>query len=220
MGLLAAIYLGSLGVKILLVHPTQTRLDTAARLKILSPAATLIASEDVAERITERNGGYPVDAALICTTRAGAPAALRQAVAVVRDGGCIDLVTNYPEGADAPHDIDPPTLRATRSANVCGSPKGGRYLLADISGRRLAFTGHRGTSHTHLEKALHALRGNAASYMRLITHVLSLHEAAAAIQRLAESESHTVHGLDCIKVAIDMSKRPLPGPPEERACHV
>lgn len=212
-GLLAAIYLSSLGMKILLVHPTRARLDTVARLAILSPLATLVASDDVAGRIKARNDSHLVDAVLICTTRAGAPAALRQAVEIVKHGGCIDLVTNYPENATTPCSMLTPALRAARSANVCGSPKEGRYLFADISGRRIAFTGHRGTSHAHLEKALHSLNGAVASYRRLITHILPLREAAKAIQTLSESNSHRLQGQDCIKLAIDMT---YPSLPEDR----
>ena len=213
-GLLAAIYLRSLGVRVLLVHPTQARLDTVARLTILSPAATLDASGDVAQRITTRNEGHPVDAALICTTRAGAPIALRRAMESVRHGGCIDLVTNYPASTAAPHDIDAPALRAIRSANICGSPKEGSYLFGEVCGRRIAFSSHRGTSHAHLEKALHALSTDATSYTRLITHVLPLRDAASAIQGLSESKSHFVHGVDCIKLAIDMTRSRLQDHPE------
>lgn len=203
-GLLATIYLGGRGVRVLLVHPTHARLETVARLKILSPAAMLVASHNVAKLITARNDGRPVDAALICTTRAGAPSALHQAIETVRHGGCIDLVTNYPENSTVTHGVHSHALRTVRSANVCGSPKEGSYLSVDIGDRRIAFSSHRGTSHAHLKKALYALSHDMARYMRLITHVLPLHEAADAIQGLAESKSHAVHGMDCVKLAIDM----------------
>ena len=219
-GLLATIYLSTLGAKILLVHPTRTRLDTVARLKILNPDATLLAVDDVAERILARNDGHLLDAALICTTRAGAPSALRQAVRVVRQGGCIDLVTNYPEGATVAHDILASAVRAVRSANVCGLPRGGRYLFADISGRRIAFTGHRGTAHSHLKKALRALSGDVDSYIRLITHVLPLRQAAEAIQRLSESKHQGADGLDCIKLVVEMTGTPLPDRPHRVNSHV
>lgn len=209
-GLLATVYLGGFGVRVLLVHPTPERLDTIAQLKILSPDATVVSCNNVVERIRTRNEGHSVDAAVICTTRAGAPSALHQAVECVRPGGCIDLVTNYPEGAVTPYDIDAPALRAVRSANICGSPKEGSYLYWAVSSRRIAFSSHRGTSHAHLKKALQALSRDPASYRRLVTHILPLREAASAIQGLSESRSHLVHGVDCIKLAIDMT-----GP-----CHV
>lgn len=204
-GLLATIFLGSLGVRPLLVHPSQARMDTAGRLNILSPEGMLAASDDVAERLIERNKGHPVDAALICTTRSGGPSALRQAVEVVRHGGCIDLITNYPENAAVPYGIDAGAVRAVRSTNICGSPREGKYVSGDISGRRIALTSHRGTSHAHLQTALRALGSDPGSYMRLITHVLPLREAAGAIQTLSESKSHFVHGMDCIKLVINMA---------------
>lgn len=202
-GLLAVIYLRSLGVRVLLVHPTRTRLDTVASQRNLNPDAIFVASDDVAERI-KACGGSPIDAALICTTRAGAPSALRQAVEIVRDGGCIDLVTNYPEEAGTPLDVDVSTLRCVRAENVCGSPKQGRYLHVRVSGRQIAFTGHRGTSHSHLRTALRSLASNAASYTPLVTHVLPLREAAETIQHLSESNHRFVQGRDCVKLVIDM----------------
>jgi 2-epi-valiolone-7-phosphate 1-reductase len=204
-GLLATIYLGTLGTRVLLVHRTQKRIDTVARLEIPSRVTTLVASDDVVERIAAHNGGRAVDAALICTTRTGAPSALRQAVQVVRDGGCIDLVTNYPENAPAPHDIDASALRAVRSANICGLPKEGSYRFWNIPGRRIAFSSHRGTSHAHLRKAMQALSSEAASYIGLITHVLPLREAAGAIECLAQSTSHVIQSTDCIKLVINMT---------------
>jgi threonine dehydrogenase-like Zn-dependent dehydrogenase len=114
--------------------------------------------------------------------------------------------------------MDASALKAVRSGNICGSPREGQYLSADISGRRIAFASHRGTSHAHLKKAMHALSHNVAAYMKLITHVLPLREAAAAIQGLSESTSHAVHGKDCIKLVIDMSSSAL-GSPERMSRH-
>jgi len=87
-----------------------------------------------------------------------------------------------------------------RSANVCGSPKEGKYLFEE----GIAFTGHRGTAHAHLEKALRALSAAPAAYMRLITHVLPLREAAVAIQKLSESRHDSPDGLDCIKLIVEI----------------
>jgi threonine dehydrogenase-like Zn-dependent dehydrogenase len=167
------------------------------------------ASEDLPQRILARTRGNRVDAALICTTRAGAPAAFRHALAVVRDGGCIDMITNYPQGAAVPIDaLDAEALTAVRAANVCGHPQDGAYLHIEVEGRRLALTGHRGTSSGHLRRAAHELRSQPA-YASLITHVLSLNDAAAAVQKLSHSGERSLHGRDCIKAVIDLtSQRP------------
>lgn len=205
-GILAVTYLKSLGVKTFLIHPDPVRLQTVERLRIASAETTLMATDDVHEQIVDCNGGRPIDIALICTTRFGAPSALRQAIRVMRDGGCIDLVTNYPESQTETPPVSASALRRVRSENVCGLPPEGRYLDAVIAGRRVAFTGHRGTSHAHLRQAMRTLRSDEAAYTRMITHVLPLDDAANAIQTLSESRSHTVLGRDCIKLAIDMSE--------------
>ena len=204
-GILAVTYLKSLGVKTFLIHPDPVRLQTVERLGIAGAETALMATDNVHEQIVAGNDGRPVDAALICTTRIGAPSALRQAIRVVRDGGCIDLVTNYPESETETPSVSASALRKVRAENVCGLPPQGRYWDAMIAGRQVAFTGHRGTSHAHLRQAMSALRRNEAAYTRMITHVLPLDEAADAIQTLSESRSHAVLGRDCIKLAIDMS---------------
>ncbi len=92
-------------------------------------------------------------------------------------------------------------------------------MFADISGRRIALTGHRGTAHAHLKRALRALRGDVASYMRLITHVSPLQEAAEAIQRLSESKRHGVDNLDCVKLVVAMTGASLSEHPHRMSRH-
>lgn len=203
-GLLATIWLRSLGVSTFLIHPDPERLKTAIRLEIANAAAMLTVSDNVAEQILARNSGHPVDAVFICTTRAGAPSALTQAIQIVKHGGCIDLITNYPE-TEVPRDVSAYALRTIRAANVCGIPREGAYLDTAISGRRIAFASHRGTSHAHLQKSVYALSHDVSAYTRIITHVMSLPEAAGAIQALSQSRNHTILGRDCIKLALDMT---------------
>jgi hypothetical protein len=49
------------------------------------------------------------------------------------------------------------------------------------------------------------LRSGAASYAKLITHVLSLRSAADAIPTLAYSAMRELNGRDCIKAVIDLT---------------
>jgi 2-epi-valiolone-7-phosphate 1-reductase len=210
-GLLATQLLSALGVKVFLIHPRPVRLNTAVELKLIHPDETLTVSESLPEQLLARNDGNRLDACLICTTRQGAPLALRHALAVVAGGGCIDLITNYPENGTVPEGLDTESLRAVRAANVCGSPQEGAYLHIEAQGhiegqgRRIAITGHRGTSADHLEKAMRELRSRPASYAKLITHVLSLRSAADAIPTLAHSAQRTLNGRDCIKAVIDLT---------------
>ena len=203
-GLLAAQLLGAMGTRVFLVHPGLDRLRTAVQLQVVSADAPLAVAEDLPAQLLARNGGRRVDAALICTTREGAPLALRHALEIVESGGCIDLITNYPESAAAPEGLVTESIRAVRAANVCGRPTEGSYLYAAVSGRRIALTGHRGTSAEHLNRAMRELGARATAYRRLITHVLSLSSAAVAIPILANSGQRALDGRDCIKAVIDL----------------
>lgn len=204
-GLLATGLLNALGARVFLVHPSRARLDTAIEAKTIDASAALTVSEELPKQLLALNNGGRVDAALICTTRQGAPLALRHALEIVASDGCIDLITNYPEGTPAPHGLHAQSIRAVRAANVCGVPSEGNYLYADVSNRRIALTGHRGTSAAHLNRAMHELRSRAATYGKLITHVLSLHTAAAAIEILANSGERWLDGRDCVKAVIDLT---------------
>ncbi len=206
-GLLIAQYLQDAGSRVLLVHPSQRRLDTAIALKLVEAQSTMLVSDDLPARVLAWNDGKPLDAAVICTSIPGAPVALRQAIEVLRDGACVEMVTNYPPNSEAPEGIDSETIRAVRSANVCGVPPEGVYVPANIAGRRLVFTGHRGTSSAHLLAAAQKLRDNASHYMPLITHVLPLSRAAGPIQALADSRDTLIDGRDCIKAVVDLSDR-------------
>ena len=204
-GLLAAQFLEASGVRVFLVHPSPTRLNTVSSLKLVDMSALLTVSGDLPERLLSENAGRRVDAALICTTRQGAPQALRHALAVVENGGCIDLITNFPENGPAPDGLDTDSVRSVRAANVCGLPREGTYRHTDISGRRIAITGHRGTSADHLNAAMRELSTRASSYRKLITHVLSPNTAATAIAALANSGERTLYGADCVKAVIDLT---------------
>jgi threonine dehydrogenase-like Zn-dependent dehydrogenase len=207
-GLLTVAYLKGMGIKILLVHPSRTRLDAAVALNLVEEAAAITLSEDLSEQIRARNGGADLDAAVICTSMRGAEAALRHAVEVVRSGGCIELVTNYPSSSAAPEGVTTEALRRVRATNVCGMPDRGEYLTADISGRRLTFTGLRGTSGSHLRRAMAVLRNAPSQYTSLITHVLPLQEAAEPIQALSALRSVSIDGRDCIKAVVDLTCSP------------
>jgi threonine dehydrogenase-like Zn-dependent dehydrogenase len=204
-GLLSARYLLGLGVKVLLIHPGPTRLKTAVSLKLIDATSTLGLCENLSEQMLARNEGIRFDAALICTTRRGAAAALAHAVQVVKSGGCIDMMANYPETAVTPTGISPDAIRAVRAANACGVPSAGEYLFLEVAGRRIALTGHRGTSRNHLLRAVQMLRSSTSLYARIITHILSLRDAAKAIESLASSQTRLLEGRDCIKAVIDLT---------------
>lgn len=204
-GLITAIYLREQGARVLLVHPNQARLDLAASLGLLDPTSAMVLCDNSSEQIIAWNGGQRLDAAVICTSMSGASVALRRAVEVVRAGGCIEMVTNYPASSPTPEGITASALRAVRAANLCGVPSNGEYVFAAVSDRRIAFTSHRGTSRKHLTRAMQVLKSNSHRYTALITHVLSLQEAAQAVETLACSREASIKGTNCIKAVIDLT---------------
>ena len=203
-GILAAVFLRTRGVRVFVAHRSPIRLATLARLKLIPENEVFLVSEDLSARVLAEANRCGIDAALICTSRNGASDALRQATQIVRSGGCIDLITNYPEHTPAPLGLSNDALRAVRAANVCGIPKEGAYHQVNLPSGQLTLTGHRGTSADHLKQAMHELRQRGERYVQLITHSLSLSEAAGAIQTLASGE-RSLAGRDCIKAVIDLT---------------
>lgn len=205
LGVLSSLYLGGLGIEILLVHPRMARLNTAISLGVIKPRSAIASGGELARRMVERNGGREFDAALICTTRKGAPEALSVAAQVVKSGGCIDMMANYPEEGAALDGISAEALRSVRAANACGMPAGGEYLTLRLADRCIAITGHRGTAAHQLRRAMQLLASNESPYERIITHTLSIQDAAEAVSRLACSIERTLFGCDCIKAVIDLA---------------
>src|SRR5581483_11760788 len=89
-GLIAAEYLREQGARVLVVHTSQRRLQTAMDIELLDPGCAMVLAEDSSSRILQWNEGQPLDAAVVCTSMAGASRALEHAVAVVKDGACIE----------------------------------------------------------------------------------------------------------------------------------
>jgi 2-epi-valiolone-7-phosphate 1-reductase len=205
-GLIAAEYLRAQGARVLLAHPSQRRLDTAMSLGLLEAGSAMILADDLSERILHWNDAQPLDAALVCTSMAGASVALQHAVEVLRSGACVEMVTNYPLSSATPPGISAQALKAVRAANICGVPEEGAYVHAEISGRRISFTSHRGTSRNHLTLSMRELKRNAQRYTALITHILTMEEAVGTIQTLSNSRSTSINGRDCIKAVVDLTR--------------
>ena len=205
-GLIAAEYLREKGARVLLIHSSQSRLDTAISLGLVETRCAMVVSQNVSRQILDWNDGRPLDAALICTSMAGASTALQHAVEVVRSGACVEMVTNYPLASPTPSGISSQALKTVRAANICGVPAEGSYIHSEISGRRISFTSHRGTSRDHLKSAMRVLRGNARRYTALITHILSIEEAVDTIKALSRSRGVPIDGRDCIKAVVDLTR--------------
>jgi 2-epi-valiolone-7-phosphate 1-reductase len=206
-GLIVAAYFQQMGARVVVIHPSRRRIDTAVDLKLISADCAVVGSDDLAARVVAWNNGRRLDAALICTSVQGSSVALQNAVQMLRSGGCVEMITNYPTGSWAPGGTTAEAIRAVRAANICGNPAPGVYGAAEVDGRRVLFTGHRGTSREHLMAAMRVLRSDSSRYRKLVTHVLPLTDAAMAIQALADSRRTAISSRDCIKAVVDL--RPL-----------
>ncbi|MFQ6327055.1 hypothetical protein ACLMAL_13075 [Nocardia sp. CWNU-33] len=175
--LLVAMLGEDLGYRMQLVHPRRERLRYIGRLGVL-PASTL----------TDRIQPASVDGAVVCLPREATVTAICAATASLCDKGVLDLFGGIPAGLrhQALPGID---LSAVRRANVCGRSSGPDAVqVFPAAGKRVWVTGHRGTSPAHLDQAQQHLLAAPSRFGRVISHVISLEEAALRIPAMARGE--------------------------------
>jgi len=199
-GLLYAIHARAAGAKrVVLIHPSPTRLAWAVAAGIVGAADAVLADA------TGPPVGVDADVVYLCTPRAGAVAGLRTALAVVRDGGCVDLVAGLPDGASAPAawaGVDP---NEVRRRNVCGVTTGESSVAVRAGpGQTARITGHRGTAAAHLIAAMRVLASDPGAFRRLVTHVVPLGpDAAELVGRMSRGEP-PADGGERVKVVIEI----------------
>jgi len=175
--LLMAMLGEDLGHRIRLIHPRRERREFLTGLGVLGAAEVT----DSAPRDT-------ADAAVICLPREAAHHAIAQATTALTSDGILDLFGGIPSGAPYPA-IPHLELAAIRRSNACGQSHGPTHVDAITdSGKRLRITGHRGTSAAHLHTAQQHLTDEPGRYGKLVTQVISLHEAALWIPAMARRD--------------------------------
>ncbi|MGW5314715.1 hypothetical protein [Nocardia thailandica] len=189
--LLVAMLGEDLGYRMQLVHPRRERLRYIEQLGVL-PASTL----------TNRIPPASVHGALVCLPREATVTAIRAATASLVDKGMLDLFGGIPAGLRHPAlpGID---LSAVRRANVCGRSSGyDSVQVFPTAGKRVWVTGHRGTSPAHLVRAQQHLLAAPTRFGRLISHVISLEEAASRMPAMARGERPFG---EHVKVVVDLT---------------
>ncbi|MFF2085407.1 hypothetical protein ACFVVM_16660 [Nocardia sp. NPDC058176] len=189
--LLVAMLGEDLGYRMQLVHPRRGRLDYLDQLGVL-PDSTL----------TQRIQPASVHGALVCLPREATVTAINAATASLTDTGVLDLFGGIPAGLRHPAlpGID---LSAVRRANVCGRSSGyDSVQVFPSAGKRIWVTGHRGTSPAHLDRAQQHLLAAPHRFGTLISHVISLEEAASRIPAMARGERPVG---EHVKVVVDLT---------------
>ena len=144
-----------------------------------------------------------VDVVYTCVPRDGARLALDIAGRVVRDGGCVDVIGGLSETEEWPPQ-GVLRLADLRRRNVCGIPPRGALVWAQLSdGKRVAATGHRGTSGDHLHAAMDLIGRSSDFLSRLITHVIAFDDAPRVLESLRDAPG-VVDGRLSAKVVIDV----------------
>jgi L-iditol 2-dehydrogenase len=203
-GLLVAIYARSRGCgEVLLVGNCRSRLEWAITRGIVRPDEALLTGSDLPAHIKARTDGQGVDAAYLCTTRRSAVDALRQALSVVREGGCLDLFGGFSDGDEVP-ELPGVALNAVRRANTCGLPEEGvAFAKKTSAGKSVWLTGHRGASGVHMEAASELLGESPRKYARVVSHLASLPALPGILETMGPSRKRRIADGEAAKVVID-----------------
>ncbi len=140
--------------------------------------------------------------AIIATPRTGTIDCLNHAVKCIAFNGHIDILGGLPDKAYLPSlpGID---LIRLRNANCSGFPAGGVFEKTIYKENKpLVLCGHRGVSNTHLLQAITELATNKTIYAKLISHIVSLNEAANFMQHICQQGRRQINGQRVMKMAI------------------
>lgn len=188
---------------IIFVHHRQEGLDWSIKHKIHGDIDLLF--EQLPNSSDRLKNFTAPSSALIATPRTASLACLSHAVNQVAPDACIDLIGGLPDNARLASlpDVD---LNSIRSANRSGTPEPAiRIKLISHDSKRLSLCGHRGVANRHLQQAMHHLAVNGRHYAKLITHQLSLQNAAMFMRHLSQHGSRQIDGERVIKLGIHIN---------------
>jgi threonine dehydrogenase-like Zn-dependent dehydrogenase len=151
---------------------------------------------------TAAPGSVPeLDAAFLCTDRAGAERALGEAAATLREDAVAVLVSAVPDGlrSSAFPAVD---LNGVRRRNVNGETGGGHVEALSGEGRRVRLVGHRGTSRRQLLRAMDIIDRDRAFFGALTTHVVDPGAAVGLIADRCARRQQDPEGAELVKIVI------------------
>jgi threonine dehydrogenase-like Zn-dependent dehydrogenase len=203
-GLLNALYARGQGCsEIFLIDTSSARLDWAVKRGIVEESHALLNSPQLVEMLLERTPEQGIDAAYLCTPRSATRSVLKQALRFVREEGGISLTA----GADSSEELSELPgidVNKIRQANICGLGQEVKTCVTS-QGKKLWLTGHSGASASHLQQAMRILLKEAATYARVISHLVSYHAAPRVFEYLLAAEQQSIAGAPGIKVIVDFT---------------
>jgi threonine dehydrogenase-like Zn-dependent dehydrogenase len=161
--------------------------------------------DDLGAGLTLAMQDRPV-AALIATPRSATLACLEHAVTHVANNGVIDLLGGVPSGSRLSSLPELGDIGEIRTHNCGGFPEPGHFTAVTTSEQKpLMLYGHRGVSNARLVEATQVLKQNPSVFSRLVTHLLTLPQAAELMQQIAWCGEREIDGERFMKVGIEIS---------------
>lgn len=191
--------------QIMVLLNSERRAAWATARGILKHHECIVNARSPAAWLLDRTHGRGVDVLYICTPRPASVQMLSETIGGVADNGVISLAGGISDGDSIP-ELPGLDLNSARRANVCGtSHNGGALRCTTQFGKGVWVTGHRGTSLSHLRRSMDLLEVNYRHFGRIISHVMSLPHACSYFRQLANSNSRTIDGDECVKVIVDIT---------------
>jgi|GEM_PF-672417 threonine dehydrogenase-like Zn-dependent dehydrogenase len=151
--------------------------------------------------------------ALIATPRTSTLKCLAHAVDCIMPHGCIDILGGVANEARL-ENLPGIDLAGLRAANCGGLPVQGVVTeTVTMQHKPVLLCGHRGVSNEHLLQSVSELIRHGASYRKLISHLLDLHEAAIFMHQLFQQRERHINGRRVMKLGIRIN------PTNERRYH-
>jgi len=200
--LVAKRYLG-VWTRVVMVHHSSAGLRWSERQRLHFDRHVLF--DDLGAGLTLAMQDRPV-AALLATPRSATLACLEHAVNQVASHGVIDLVGGLPDDARLSSLPGLPNIAQVRARNCAGLPLEGAFTeVITHTGKPLVLYGHRGVASEKLLSASRLLAQNPRTFSPLVTHLLTLDQAAELMQRTAWYGEREIDGERFLKVGIDIS---------------
>ncbi|WP_158259843.1 alcohol dehydrogenase catalytic domain-containing protein [Phyllobacterium phragmitis] len=199
----AAVELLGVTTRIVHMHHTKRGMDWSSNHPV--PAVHCVLHDTKGAQFLSELPADERVAVLLATPRDATLLCLDTALHNLRGELVIDLLGGLSPDAVSPllPDVNLPQIRA---ANCAGSPNPAvQVTVSTITGTKVCLMGHRGVANKHLSDAAAELTKHPLRYRELITHVVSLDEAANIMRQLAASRDRVIDDRRLIKLAVQIA---------------